>query len=71
MKQETKIRFEPTDLARLQAVAEATGHSLASIVRYCVEKHLPTLEARFRVAGQPVPDENQYQQPIVSKPEQE
>lgn len=43
MKTATLIRFEPDTLTKLDALAEKSGHSIASLVRWCVEKSLPTL----------------------------
>ena len=43
----TLIRLEPDVLARLQSISDTTGHSLASIIRHCIERQLPALEARW------------------------
>ena len=44
----TLIRFDGDTLARLDALKDSTGHSIASIVRKCVEQHLPKIEAKVK-----------------------
>jgi predicted DNA-binding protein len=39
----TQIRFEPDTLNRLIALSQQSGHSVPALVRWCVEKSLPTL----------------------------
>ena len=44
----TLIRFDGDTLARLDALKDSTGHSIASIVRKCVEQHLPKIDAKVK-----------------------
>jgi hypothetical protein len=48
----TFIRIEPDAMARLRAVADATGHSVASVIRFCIDKQLPALEVKFTHSAQ-------------------
>lgn len=43
VKQETKIRFETDTLDKLDALSARSGRSIAALVRWCVDKSLPTL----------------------------
>lgn len=51
----TLIRFDGDTLARLDALKDSTGHSIASIVRKCVEQHLPKIEAKVKSTSPSVP----------------
>ena len=44
----TIIRLSPDMLARLQSVAEATGTSVARVIRLCVTRALPQIEAHVK-----------------------
>jgi predicted DNA-binding protein len=46
-KQKLDIRLEPETRARLDALTDATGHSVAAIIRHCIDKHLPVIEQAF------------------------
>ena len=47
MKQ-TKIRFEPGTVCRLQALHESQGWSIAAIVRWCVDQQLTKMEEQSK-----------------------
>jgi predicted DNA-binding protein len=49
MKTAIQVRIEPSQLARLQAISDITGNSIAAIIRHCIDKQLPQLEERFKV----------------------
>jgi predicted DNA-binding protein len=44
----TQIRIDADTLARLHAVAEATSAPVAAVIRLCVDRHLPTIEAHVK-----------------------
>lgn len=48
MKLRTQIRLDSLMLTRLQSVAEASGNSVAEVIRVCVKQALPLIEARVK-----------------------
>ena len=49
----TEVRLEPELLARLQAVADASGHKLSEVIRIAVRKALPDFERRVGIEVKP------------------
>jgi predicted DNA-binding protein len=44
----TIIRLSPDMLIRLQACASATSTSVAQVIRLCIERRLPVIEAAIK-----------------------
>ncbi len=45
-----QIRFTEEQLVALDALSIKSGHSIAALVRWCVEKSLPTLTANLEAS---------------------
>lgn len=56
----TSMRFDPELMARLNRVADHHGIYLAEVIRECIEKQLPIIEAKIEQektcpSGAPIP----------------
>lgn len=44
MKERTQIRLDPAQREKLDALSLRSGQSVAALIRWCIEKSLPTLQ---------------------------